>query len=64
LEQKVWRIPSTKAGQPHLLPSPNAAVEILDTLPKTLTLVFPGKVQQDIWLSRRRRGSGFGSGPV
>jgi integrase len=42
LEQKVWRIPTTKAGRPHLLPLPNAAVEILDALPRTSTFVFPG----------------------
>jgi integrase len=43
LEQKVWRISSTKAGRPHLLPLPNAAVEILGALPRTSTFVFPGK---------------------
>jgi integrase len=43
LEHKICRIPSTKAGRPHLLPSPNAAVDILDILPRTSTFVFPGK---------------------
>ena len=43
LEQKTWRIPSTKAGRPHLLPLPNAAVEILKTLPRSSEYVFPGK---------------------
>jgi integrase len=42
-EQKVLRIPSTKAGRPHLLPLPTAAVAILDSLPRTAELVFPGK---------------------
>jgi integrase len=42
LEQKIWRIPSTKAGRPHLLPLPNAAVEILEGLSRTSTFVFPG----------------------
>jgi integrase len=34
-EQKILRIPSTKAGRPHLLPLPNAAVTSLDSLPRT-----------------------------
>jgi integrase len=42
LEQKTWRIPSTKAGRPHLLPLPNAAVEILKALPRDSEYVFPG----------------------
>jgi integrase len=42
-EQKVWRIPSTKAGRPHLLPLPNSAVAILESPPRTAELVFPGK---------------------
>jgi integrase len=43
LDQKTWRIPSTKAGRPHLLPLPNAAAEILKGLPKVSEFVFPGK---------------------
>lgn len=42
LEQKTWRIPSTKAGRPHLLPLPTAAVEILKSLPRSSEYVFPG----------------------
>jgi hypothetical protein len=36
------RIPTTKAGQSHLLPLPNAAVEILKALPRSSEYVFPG----------------------
>jgi integrase len=43
LNQKTWRIPSTKAGRPHLLPLPKAAVEILERLPRASEFVFPGK---------------------
>lgn len=39
---RQWRIPTTKAGRPHLLPLPNAAVEILKSLPRTSEYVFPG----------------------
>jgi integrase len=41
-DRKQWRIPSTKAGRPHLLPLPNAAVEILKALPRSSEYVFPG----------------------
>ena len=41
-ERKQWRIPTTKAGRPHLLPLPNAAVEISRTLPRRSEYVFPG----------------------
>ena len=41
-ERKQWRIPTTKAGRPHLLPLPNAAVEILRALPRRSEYVFPG----------------------
>ncbi len=43
LDQKTWRIPSTKRGRPHLLPLPNAAVEILEGLPRASEFIFPGK---------------------
>lgn len=36
------RIPTTKAGRPHLLPLPTAAVEILKALPRSSEYVFPG----------------------
>jgi integrase len=41
-ERRQWRIPTTKAGRPHLLPLPNAAVEILKALPRSSEYVFPG----------------------
>jgi integrase len=41
-ERRQWRIPTTKAGRPHLLPLPNAAVEILKSLPRSSEYVFPG----------------------
>lgn len=43
LEGKTWRIPATKAGRPHLLPLPAAAVRILESLPKSSEYVFTGK---------------------
>jgi integrase len=44
LERGTWRIPNTKSGNPHLLPLPTAAVEILRQLPSrgTSEWVFPG----------------------
>ena len=30
---RSWRLPTTKAGRPHLLPLPTPAVEILESLP-------------------------------
>lgn len=32
LEQRVWRIPETKDGEPHLLPLPKPAVALLESL--------------------------------
>ena len=33
LPARSWRLPTTKAGRPHLLPLPTPAVEILESLP-------------------------------
>jgi integrase len=33
LASRTWRLPQTKAGRPHLLPLPSAAVETLEQLP-------------------------------
>jgi integrase len=41
-ERRQWRIPVTKAGRPHLLPLPTAAMEILKALPRGPDYVFPG----------------------
>ena len=41
-DRRQWRIPSTKADRPHLLPLPNVAVEILKALPRSSEYVFPG----------------------
>jgi integrase len=43
-EQRTWTIPTTKAGRSHVLPLPNAAVEILAGLPSRgeSGFVFPG----------------------
>lgn len=43
--QRTWRIPATKAGRPHLLPLPEPAVAILDSLPskEQSEWVFPGE---------------------
>lgn len=45
LKQRIWRIPDTKAGRPHLLPLPKAAVQILNRLPShnKSEWVFPGE---------------------
>lgn len=45
LDQRTWRIPTTKAGRPHLLPLPDAAVELLEALPSLAAraeFIFPG----------------------
>jgi integrase len=44
LDRGMWRIPNTKSGNPHLLPLPTAAAEILRQLPSrdTSEWVFPG----------------------
>ena len=44
LEQRTWRIPTTKAGRSHLLPLPQHAIEILRSLPSRgkNEFVFPG----------------------
>ena len=39
----LWRIPNTKAGTPHEVPLPEAALDLLKTLPKNSIFVFPGK---------------------
>ncbi len=41
-DRRQWRIPTTKAGRPHLLPLPNAAVKILKAVPRRTEYVFPG----------------------
>jgi len=33
LDQKTWRIPTTKAGRSHILPIPGPAIEIIESLP-------------------------------
>jgi integrase len=33
LDERVWLIPQTKAGRPHRLPLPAAAIDVLTTLP-------------------------------
>jgi len=33
LAARTWRLPTTKAGRPHLLPLPTPAVTILESLP-------------------------------
>lgn len=40
----TWRIPTTKAGRSHLLPLPEPAVRLLETLPRSdnSAFVFPG----------------------
>jgi integrase len=47
LKQATWRIPETKAGRPHLLPLPRAAVKLLAHLPRQegSPYVFPGRRQ-------------------
>lgn len=44
LEQRTWRLPMTKAGRSHLLPLPEAAISILESLPSRdeSEWVFPG----------------------
>jgi integrase len=45
LDQRTWRIPTTKAGRPHLLPLPAAAVDLLNALPslqERREFIFPG----------------------
>jgi integrase len=43
-DQRTWRIPTTKAGRPHLLPLPGPALEVLNSLRKDSRneFVFPG----------------------
>ena len=45
LEQGTIRLPTTKAGRPHLLPLPTPAVDLLRALPSRASSewVFPGK---------------------
>jgi integrase len=44
LESRMLRLPHTKSGEPHLLPLPTFAVEILRSLPsrQTSEFIFPG----------------------
>jgi integrase len=44
IELRTWRIPKTKAGRPHLLPLPESAVSILESLPsrELSEWIFPG----------------------
>jgi integrase len=43
LVQRSWHLPTTKSGRSHLLPLPEAAVEILQALPsREREFVFPG----------------------
>jgi integrase len=44
MQQRVWRIPETKAGNSHLLPLPSPAAAILESLPSRdkSEWVFPG----------------------
>jgi integrase len=43
-EQRTWRIPTTKAGRPHVLPLPGPALEVLASLLQGAAseFVFPG----------------------
>ncbi|HXN06768.1 MAG TPA: tyrosine-type recombinase/integrase [Nitrospiria bacterium] len=43
-KERLWRIPDTKQGKPHIIPLPGAAVDILKTIPrlKNSPFVFPG----------------------
>lgn len=43
LKRKTWNIRDTKAGEPHTLPLPNAAVKVLDGRKRVGEWVFPGK---------------------
>lgn len=45
LDARLWRIPDTKAGRPHLLPLPKAALRIFNQLPSRgkSEWVFPGE---------------------
>jgi integrase len=45
LDQRLWRLPTTKAGRTHTLPLPKAVIKILRRLPRVHgnPYVFPGK---------------------
>lgn len=45
LTRRVWRIPITKPGKPHILPLPEPVVELLRNLPAVADnpFVFPGR---------------------
>ena len=64
LERGTWRIPNTKSGQPHLLPLPKAAAEILHQLPSrgTSEWVFPGNGISGHLISPLRLGNEYGRG--
>jgi integrase len=46
LNTKMWTIPSErmKAGKPHRIPLPGAAIKVLASLPRESDYVFPGKL--------------------
>ena len=43
LEQRIWRIPTTKAGKPQVMPLPPEAVAMLEHLPHIGPYIVPGK---------------------
>ncbi|MGH7779481.1 MAG: tyrosine-type recombinase/integrase [Candidatus Binataceae bacterium] len=49
LRERLWCLPITKAKRPHLLPIPQAALEILQALPShnSSQWLFPGKTRPD-----------------
>lgn len=43
-KERLWRIPDTKQGKPHIIPLPGAAIDTLKTIPrlKNSPFLFPG----------------------
>jgi integrase len=43
LKQRLWRIPTTKAGKPQIMPLPPETVAMLEHLPRVGSYIVPGK---------------------
>ena len=59
-ENKLWRLPSTKAGKPQVIPLDDRSIETLRTLPRAGIFVIPGKAgrRYDLrrpWAALRKR---------